>query len=146
VQTEPRLTKTKATASALRSTPWPVISDRKLPPSVAGAAAAPAATTTTPKSCETRLATGNAVSAASTASLPDRDQRVKSAVMVPLSAKVATTSVTAPANVMPPAWPANCVTAPRSCVLAMIATATRPRITYSGAAMSPMMVRARTPT
>ena len=107
VHTDPRLTKTNMTARAERIRPCPVSSDRKLPPSLAGAAAAPAATTTTPNTCETRLATGNAVSAASTASLPERDQRVKSAVIVPLSAKVAITRVTAPAKPIPPGCPAN---------------------------------------
>ena len=49
-----------------------------------------------PKSWATRLATGKAEKVAITASRPVLAQRVKSEVMVPESAKVAITSVTAP--------------------------------------------------
>ena len=49
------------------------------------------------------LATGNAVNAASTASRPLRDQRVKSAVIVPESANVAMMSETAAPKLSEPA-------------------------------------------
>ena len=102
--TEPRFTKTKTIASALSSGPAPSASSgRKLPPSVAGAAIAPAATTTPPVSWATMLATGKAVAAARTPSRPLRDQRVKSAVIVPESANVAMISDTAAPKLSEPA-------------------------------------------
>src|ERR671933_1949057 len=118
-QTEPRLTNTNTIASALSSGPAPSASNgRKLPPFAAGAATAPAATTTPPVSWATMLATGNAVNAASTPSRPLRDQRVKSAVIVPESANVAMISDTAaPKLSEPPAMPPTPPyenTAPRS--------------------------------
>nr|WP_306317125.1 MULTISPECIES: hypothetical protein [unclassified Streptomyces] len=81
---------------------------RKSPPAEPGSAAAPAPTITAPTTSASRLASGKAVSAASTASRPLRDQRVKSAVMVPESANPATTIVTQAPNVRAPpagAWP-----------------------------------------
>src|SRR4051794_25731949 len=135
-QTEPRLTNTKTIASALSNGPAPsATSGRKLPPSVAGAAIAPAATTTPPVSWATMLATGNAVNAASTPSRPLRDQRVKSAVIAPESANVAMISETAaPKLIEPPATPPYEKTAPRSWSRATMTSAIAATRMNSGAA------------
>src|ERR1700710_1184064 len=95
-QTEPRLTNTKISASTDTTGPWPLSSGRKSPPFCVGLTAAPAATTTAPNRKAIEFAIGKAENEASTPSRPFFDQRVKSAVIVPASAKPAITSVTAP--------------------------------------------------
>src|SRR4051812_17556077 len=103
-QTEPRFTNTNTIASALSSGPAPsATSGRELPPALAGGAVAPAAATTPPGGWGTMLGARDAVNAASTPSRPLRDQRVKSAVIVPESANVAMIRDTAAPKLSEPA-------------------------------------------
>jgi len=94
-QTEPRLMNTNAAANATRMPPCAIKMFRKLPPLVGGSVAAPSATITPPTIIATALPNGKADTEARKPCPPERDQRVKSAVMVPESMKEAMTRVTA---------------------------------------------------
>ncbi|OUD87502.1 hypothetical protein BC477_05880 [Clavibacter michiganensis subsp. michiganensis] len=92
-----------------------------------GSVAPPSATTRPPTTSAIALPNGNAARVASTACRPERAQRVKSAVMVPESAKSATTRVTAAPKLSAPAPAAGavCSSAPPDLVATMT-TATAP--------------------